>query len=184
VRGWEGVVESTGRGVFIGAIGGTVAGLLSGAVILAATQPLEHRLNDRQERLENLRYLRDVSTRESGPMPFRNIDLEGMNLSGLRFPCRDKVVVEACSLKADFRGAHLSSTNMSLMELQGADFTGADLRKANLSDSDLSGALLINAKLDGANLHGACGPPLNGWPAGVTPPPEKEAVGEVCNRGL
>jgi hypothetical protein len=102
-------LKSLGRDI----LGGTLAGLVSGAAILCATlittQVLEHQLTDQQNRVENLRFVRDISTRNSGPMPFRNLDLREMNLSGLRFPCQDNPVVEACYLKADFTGAKLSS---------------------------------------------------------------------------
>jgi hypothetical protein len=172
-------MKSLGRDI----LSGTIAGVVSGVAILCATviatQALEHRLTEQQNRVENLRFVRDISTRNSGPMPFRTLDLEDMNLSGLRFPCRDKMVVEACFLKADFTGAKLSSTDMSGMDLEGADLTGADLRNADLAGTNLSGAILYDAKMDGARLDGVCYSPMTIWPKGIDPP--RDGNGEICD---
>ena len=157
---------------------------MSGALILLAswwvTQQLEARLAERQDRVENLRFVRDVSTREKGPMPFFNLDLEGMNLSGLRLGCRDEEMVEECFHRADFEGAKLASADLSRMELDWANFRGADLRNVNFSDSNLNGAILIDADMTGAKIDQVCYDNLTRWPEGVAPP--KDQYG--CDRGL
>ena len=178
------------RSLWPDVLSGTIGGIISGAAILLATlyatQQLEQRLNDQQNRVENLRFVRDVSTRARGPMPFRNLDLKGMNLSGLRFRCRDpQTLVEgACGNKADFVGAKQASVDMSRMNLEYADFTGADLRNVNLSQSNLRGADLNDADLTDANLDQACYDDLTNWPEGFVPPKDKFGDGEVCNPGL
>jgi hypothetical protein len=190
------ILRSVGRDI----LSGTIAGVFSGVAILVAslfaTQALEQRLidqqnrledlrSDQQNRVEDLRYVRDISTRASGPMPFRNLDLEGMNLSGLRLGCRDPQTLEGeCRDKADFVGAKLTSANMSRMDLGYADFTGADLRNANLSQSNLRRANLIDADMTGANLDQACYDELTRWPEGFSAPKDKYGDGEVCNPGL
>jgi hypothetical protein len=49
--------------------------LLTGAALGLVIYPVENERADQAERVENLRFVRDVATRESGPMPFRNLDL-------------------------------------------------------------------------------------------------------------
>jgi uncharacterized protein YjbI with pentapeptide repeats len=177
-------MASLGRDV----LSGTIAGVISGAAILVATviatQQLEQQITDQQNRVENLRFVRDISTRDRGPMPFRSLDLEGMNLSGLRVKCRDESIVEECVDKADFTGAKLASANMSLMDLEWADFTGADLRNVDLSQSNLRRARLIDADMTGANLNQACYDDLTIWPEGFAPPKDRNGDGQVCMPSL
>jgi Pentapeptide repeats (8 copies) len=134
-------------------------------------QLLEDARAAQAERLENLRFLRDVAARDAGPMPFRNLDLEGMDLSGLPFPCRDETPIEGCHLKADFTNAHLANAKMSLMDLRGADFTDADLGATDLSGSDLSGAILLAKSMEGALLDNICHSGTTIWPENIEPPP-------------
>jgi uncharacterized protein YjbI with pentapeptide repeats len=61
----------------------------------------------------------------------------------------------------------------------GADLSGADLTDADLTGADLSGADLCDTNLEGAQLDLArlkkvrrCAGTR--WPAGFTPPPERE----------
>jgi uncharacterized protein YjbI with pentapeptide repeats len=108
-----------------------------------------------------------------------------MNLSGLRLPCRDKVRVEGCGLKADFTGAKLSSSNMSVMDLEGADFTRADLSHADLSQSRLDGADFHLANMTDVKVDGVCyDPNSTAWPKDFKPPADPSGKGEVCSPGL
>lgn len=168
-------------------LSGIIAGLVSGVIIaLLAALVLEPRLNDQQNRIENVRFLRDISTRsDTGSMPFRNLDLKGADLSGLNFHCRDTGYHgETCSAKADFTGAMLSSATMTVMDLEGADFSGADLSHADLSETSLKGANLRTANMTGVKLDGACYDPRTLWPDESLKPKDPDGGGDVCNPGL
>ena len=135
------------------------------------------------ERLENVRFVRDVAAR-TGPMPFHGLDLEGMNLGGLSLGCRDEILFEQCILRADFAGANLAGADMSLMDLTGADFRNADLSGTNLRESDLSGAIMLARGLDSELLDGICYSATTIWPDDVVLPPMEDASGPICNPGL
>jgi uncharacterized protein YjbI with pentapeptide repeats len=141
--------------------------------------------------LEDLRFLRDVSTRQEGPMPFRNLDLQGMNLSGLRFPCRDDEpgVEGGCGVRADFTDANLSDAVMRNMDLTGADFTRADLQGADLGGSLLTDADLTAARnLDAAELEGVCYVTGNAviWPSALGMPESMtgDPNSPLCSPGM
>ena len=175
-------MRSLGRDILSGTIGGLVSGLII-AIIVA--QVLEPGLNDQQNRVENVRFLRDISTRNSPSMPFRNLDLKGQDLSGLNFHCRDKGYHgEVCSARADFVGAKLASATMSLMDLEDADFSGADLSHADLSETDLKGANLGTANMAGVKLDGACYDSRTIWPEESLKPQNQQGTGEVCVHDL
>src|SRR4029450_3746012 len=120
-------------------------------------QEIEEERGFQSERLENLRFVRDGATRESGrgAMPFRGLHLEDMNLGGLDLSCRDKPEdrAEGCTALADFTDAHLSSADMSDMNLEGANFADADLRNADLSCSIVRNANFEGAEMGGVNLE-------------------------------
>jgi hypothetical protein len=184
-----------------------IAAILGGAFFLAASCS-EGRRASQAERLENLRFLREVAMRETGattspepqsdttqsgdvatsasepkPWPFRYLDLQGMALNGLRFPCRDETVLEVCFLKADFTHANLRGADMRFMDLTGADFTDADLRDAKLEGSVLSGAIMTGADMAGAELRGACDNAGTMWPEDIGLPDDNEPTG-ACNPGI
>jgi hypothetical protein len=155
---------------------------LIGSVLLAASVYIIETRRDRQflewserlemnrfeqaERLENTRFVRQVSLASpDGAKPLEGLDLRGAGLAGL----------------------NLTDANLAYVDLTGADLTGADLTGANLFRSDLTDASLFNAnlantylaeaKLTGADLSGAdlagvrwCKdqPPV--WPSGFDPP--------------
>ncbi|WP_210418853.1 pentapeptide repeat-containing protein [Pseudarthrobacter sp. NIBRBAC000502770] len=146
---------------------------MSGAVLSAVALSWDSNIATRQQRADDLRFVRDVYIQGSTRMPFHGVDLEGMSLKGLNFACKDKEVVERCFDLADFSGANLRHTDMSLMDLSWADFTDADLTGADFSHSDLGGANLSGARnLDKANLQDTCNAATR-WPDGFPVPPPK-----------
>lgn len=123
-----------------------------------------------EQRISNLNFVRFRSSEQYQPRPFRQFDLEGMNLSGLQLK------------GADFTEANLSGANMARTVLSfesgapgapgepaipsanaffqganlcGADLTAADLRYAYLVNANLTGADLAFARLGGAALNGS-----------------------------
>jgi uncharacterized protein YjbI with pentapeptide repeats len=151
-----------------------IAGVVSGVCVtvgaLGATFGFEARQNDNQTHLENLRFVRELALRHDIAMPFRGLDLEGVNLSGLDLGCRDKVSFEVCEKRADFQNASLRGADFSGTVLTGADFTGADLTDANLANADVSGALFLRADLSGIRDSQMCFTGATIWPAGYAPP--------------
>ena len=164
-----------------------IVGLVSGAVVAAGSMlgqaALDDQRSQQEERLENLRYVRERSSEVKTSRPFRGMDLEGQNLAGLELNGADLAeakmkgadlthteLSEASFIGADLSGATFSSAELSdsflsYANLQGAkltkadirsaDLEGIDLRNADLSGSTLSESLLANARLDGAALKDA-----------------------------
>jgi uncharacterized protein YjbI with pentapeptide repeats len=152
---------------------GIIGGLVSGAVLSAVALSWDNNIAVRQQRAADLQFVRSVYIQGSTAMPFHGVDLEGLSLKGLRFGCKDKEVVEWCFDFADFSGANLKNTDLSLMNLSWADFTGADLDGADFSSSDLGGANLSGARnLDKAILANNCNGATR-WPDGFPVPPKK-----------
>jgi hypothetical protein len=144
-----------------------VIAALIGLLLFGVSYWFEQQRASQAERLENLRFVRDVATRESGRMPFRGLNLEDMNLGGLSLACQDEPedrVEGGCSMFADFTDADLSGADMSEMNLDGAVFTGADLQNADLGCSSVSHANFTGANMAGVKLEevgysvGATGP--------------------------
>jgi uncharacterized protein YjbI with pentapeptide repeats len=126
--------------------------------------------NRQAQRLENLRFVRDRSSRgdQDQPRPFAGLDLADMNLAGLYLRGADFSA-------ADLEGAKLNLTDLSapapepkpgpgtpnapgpfggLSFPSGSptDFTGANLCSADLTGANLQGANLTRANLSGADL--------------------------------
>ena len=160
--------------------------LLTGAALGLVIYPVENERADQAERVENLRFVRDIATQADRFGAFRDLDLENMNLSGLEFPCGkfvdDNTEKECIERSADFTDADLPGANMTLMDLSGADFTNADLRNADLRYSDVTGTNLDKAKLDGAKLGSICQSESTKWPtdSDFEPPPRQELGGSLC----
>lgn len=153
-------------------VAGIIAGFVTGAVLSAVALQWDSNIATRQQRADDLRFVRDVYIQGSTHMPFHGVDLEGMSLKGLNFPCKDNPVVERCFDYADFSGANLKNADLSLMDLSWADFTDADLTGANFSNSDLGGANLSAARnLDKAILTYTCNAATR-WPDGFPVPPK------------
>lgn len=108
-------------------VAGVIGGLLSGAVLSAVALSYDSNRATRQQRADDLRFVRDVYIQGATARPFHGVDLEGMSLKGLRFGCKDGQIVGRCFDFADFSGANLKNADMSFMDLSWADFTDADL---------------------------------------------------------
>jgi uncharacterized protein YjbI with pentapeptide repeats len=109
-------------------------GLVVAVPIFAATTILDERAADRQEVLENLRFVRDRASEVGGVKPFGGLNLHGAELGSLRLGCS------------------YPRSETERIEGRCADFVGADLSHANLTGADLTGAFLSHANLSGANL--------------------------------
>lgn len=160
----------------VGLISGTVVAVLS----LAGTVYFDDRRSEREARLANLTFVRERSSDETTNRPFRNMDLQGQNLIGLRMAgadlsnsnLRDSMLAVsdltgAKLFRADLAGstvshAKLEKADLSLVNLRDGDLqetrlvdailTFTDFRGANLQKADLSGADLRKSYLQGANL--------------------------------
>ena len=85
---------------------------------------LDDRRAEREERLENLRFVREralIEDAERGDRPFAGLDLAGMDLRGLNLQ------------RADLRD-NLSEAKLLFADLSSADLTGADLSGADFTD--------------------------------------------------
>lgn len=157
-----------------------VVGLISGALVAAASMlgqaSLDDQRSSREERLENLRFVRERSSKDARDRPFRGLDLKGQNLSGLALAGANldqaelaqallfgtnlsKATLLMANLKdsrmfgVDLSGANLIGANFTGAELYNADLTGADLSMADLTGADLTGADLGSATLESADLQ-------------------------------
>ncbi|RXZ72782.1 pentapeptide repeat-containing protein [Agromyces albus] len=161
-------------------ISGIVAGAVVGVTILVAQFYVEDQRIAREEnredaqiarehvredeqvalatRLENLRFVRALSSIEPMDRPFRGLDLEDMDLSGLNLNGAD-------FSESNLRGARLEDTRLAGVDLHGADLTGADLSRADLSGADLVGTTFEDANFSMAHLRGATIGKFNDAPA-------------------
>lgn len=174
-----------------------IVALIGGSLALVQTAIDDARSN-REDRREDLRFIRDRSSGETIERPFRNMDLSEQNLAGLQLNGADfqsAKMTRADLAFADLSGANLfganldhatagfailSGTNLAYARLAGtsltyADLSGADLLNADLSGADLSGAdlsraILTNATLTSVKLDGICYDWLTVWPEGFTAP--------------
>lgn len=129
-----------------------VVGLVSGALVAAASMlgqaALDDQRSSREERLENLRFVRERSSEETANRPFRGIDLKRQSLDGLRLAGADLSFAELG--QTSFFSADLSKATLAFAKLEGSKFIVADLTRA-----DLNSAKLTHANLESANLAGA-----------------------------
>lgn len=156
------------------------------AVRDAAKQEADNR---HTEQLENLVFVRSLSSDSEQARPFSHMDLATMALVGLQLP------------DADFAYADLTDTLLMQTDFTGSDFSAAilvnaDLSYANLTDArlssdvyadddgealrgaDLTGATLIGTTLTGADLSDAVLTDIyyddsTRWPQGFRPPPSR-----------
>lgn len=149
--------------LIVGTVGGLVSGLIVGLAVfvgqIAVDNARETRENAREDRLvarqaaeeadrsetaarlENLRFVRALSSDEDIDRPFRGFDLEGMELAGL-------------SLEgADFSNSNLRGVSFRNSNLSRAQFGGADVAGADFTDAVLRGATFLyegrNSKASG-----------------------------------
>jgi hypothetical protein len=122
---------------------GIMVGLVAGVVIFLAQLWVDNSRQDMATRLENLRFVRMLSSASDQERPFAGLDLAGMNLSGLNLS------------GADFRGADLSNAQLNGTFLEGADFAYANLNGANFQTADLVGAQLSQVRIGNTNFASA-----------------------------
>ncbi len=171
-----------------------VAGAVIALPITGATLYLGDRQADRQEVLENVRFVRDRASDGLGLKPFAGLDLQDSFLAGLDLGCtanaqseparcadfRDADLTSAYLAGtelsgADLRGARLAEANLAFAVLEGSNLTRADLQETNLREAvlkgtDLSGADLTGARLDEATVEDVCFDAATRWPRTFTPP--------------
>jgi uncharacterized protein YjbI with pentapeptide repeats len=124
------------------------------------------RAADRQEMLENTRFVRERSG--DGEKPFqglylRNASLSGLELSNARFQGADlrgtsmtfTMLENAVLQNADLSGANAFGGDFSNATLMFTDFSGTDLRHAQLPETIMDGTNFADADLERANLSGA-----------------------------
>ncbi|WP_173923302.1 pentapeptide repeat-containing protein [Agromyces sp. Marseille-P2726] len=130
---------------------GIVSGAIVGFMIFAFQYNVEEERMTREQirederqavaiRLENLRFVRALSSDVILDRPFRGLDLRGMELSGLNLA------------GADLQGADLTQATITATNLVGANLSGANLTDASLTFSDLTGAQLLNVNIEGARF--------------------------------
>jgi Pentapeptide repeats (8 copies) len=147
------------------------AALLVGGIVAVVSIKWQERISDvsatQATRLENLRFVRQLSSENNAtrPFPFAHLDLQGQDL--------DSLDLKAANLRdANLHEAHLDFADLSAVpgtqatevpqptaltraDLSGANLTGAWLLGANLTAANLFTANLTGALLDEANLTGA-----------------------------
>lgn len=139
-------------------VGGAIA-----LVVFGAAMWWDGRLANRQEVLENTRFVRQVAIDSPMQKPLAGLNLQQAQLRGLNLGCA--IPYEGWARRAergcaDFMGADLSGADLFLANLAGADLSAADLsdvdlRLANLEYADLSWADLRGADLGSTDLSGA-----------------------------
>ncbi|WP_336711063.1 pentapeptide repeat-containing protein [Arthrobacter sp. USHLN218] len=183
---------------------GLVVGLATGGALFLLGNYAENSLADQQQRIENLRFVRERSSTDVDTnRPFRGLDLQGQNLSGLDLP--EAKMVSADLEKSDLRFIHLQRAQLHTADLrqanltssslfdtkfidanlqdaqvmhsfaQEAEFTGADLNGTDFDGTALQAADFRGAKnLDKATLQGSCWDRTTKWPDGFQPPPSAD----------
>jgi Pentapeptide repeats (8 copies) len=144
-----------------------VVALLVGLAVLGAQKVIDDGRADRDrdiaanqarhaEQLENLRFVRQLSTQTGVPRPFTGFDLQGQNLSQLD-------LTGAQLIDANLQGANLIGSDLTPPPLgsplysrfgNGTNLSGANLTGANLTTANLRGVWLARANLTNANLTG------------------------------
>lgn len=130
--------------------------LLTGALISVALYVAESRREERlletSERLENVRFIRQLSiSSPTGPKPFRGVDLHNSQLTNVNLTFAD--LRDADLSGADLRYGDLSGADLVLVDFSGANLSGAKLTEANLGGAKLAKAHLSEADLGDANLQ-------------------------------
>jgi uncharacterized protein YjbI with pentapeptide repeats len=129
------------------------------------------------ERLENLRFVRERSNKESSERPYTNMDLVGQNLAKLNMANAD---LENANLSEAFMpGADLSGANLRTANLFGALLGGANLDEADFLGADLRGTNLENASLRGTSLGATCHDETTKWPKNFVAPPSEPGLCEL-----
>lgn len=139
-----------------------LVGLISGAVVAAGAMNgqaiIDDRRSLREERAENLRFVRERSSEGLVSRPFQALDLEGQNLSGLALAKADLARAKlrgAVLHEVDLTGASLTDADLGEVQMSGALLSGAELTSVNLSHTNLIGSNFTGANLTGADLRAA-----------------------------
>lgn len=121
-------------------IAALLVGLTVAVVSVLWQESISRQQLDLQNRIENLRFVRERSSEDSLPRPFAALDLVGQNLRGLQLS------------GADFRGSNLRKTNFSGAELPSSNLQSVNADEASFSAADLKNAALDHAKFSAAEL--------------------------------
>ena len=142
----------------VGLISGAIVSALSGA----AAVYFDDQRSEREGRVEDLRFVRERSSNERIPRPFRGLDLKEQNLSGLSLIGAN--LENAMLEKGQFFGTNLESSQLHAARIHQGVFGGtilkdsilthADLSNSEISETDLSGSNLDFTNLSGATLSG------------------------------
>jgi uncharacterized protein YjbI with pentapeptide repeats len=109
-----------------------VAGLVGLILTTLQISRDDHRAADDQ-RLSNLSFVRDKTAGPSTSRNFQNIDLEGMNISGLQ-------LASSKFQKADLKGIKADQSTLTLSNFDGAKLTDGNLGTTRLEAVNLSNA--------------------------------------------
>jgi uncharacterized protein YjbI with pentapeptide repeats len=126
--------------------------------ISSQQQALDDSRAERQEVLENTRFIREVVINpDARVQPFQRLNLVGASLAGLDLDCRTREDIKEVQVVAGGGDscANLSYANLTGADLYSANLFGADLSGADLTDASLGSAYLLNASLSYADLTGA-----------------------------
>jgi uncharacterized protein YjbI with pentapeptide repeats len=136
-----------------------VLALIIGGALLAIQTYLDSVAANRDERRENLRFVREHAGANAEPGHFVSIDLEDQNLSGLILDDADFFRANLAGANFDFANLR-DGTSMSHADLTGASFAAAALPRVNLdwanaTNAVFTGAVMVDVQLNGANVRGA-----------------------------
>lgn len=103
------------------------------------------------ERLENLRFVREISISSIGILkPLSDLDLSETQLDGLALGMSN---LQRSNLnQANLRFVDLSSSDLTLVNAEGADFTDSSFRASTLDDAYFKDSILRSVDLTGASL--------------------------------
>ncbi len=139
------------RQLSIAVVSGVAAGAAVSVPIFVATARQTDEIAQRQEILENLRFVREQAS-DGGIRQFQALELSGAPLGGLALGCQDRRKRRLC---ANFEDADLAGADLSLADLSGATMYSADLTNSSLNNANLTHASLVGAQLVDANLFEA-----------------------------
>lgn len=101
---------------------------------------------------------------EAGDRDFYNLDLTGLNFSGVKIPVEANFT-NSLLIYANFKGAELpypsfyrvnaESAYFAEASIKSADFTKANLQEANFTDANLNKASFVRTELQGATFKRA-----------------------------
>lgn len=136
-----------------------VAGLV-GLVLVGVQIVRDDQREANDQRLSNLSFVRDKAAGPSTARNFQNIDLEGMNISGLELPSskfekanlREINALRSSLELSNFYGAQLSDANLAVTRLQAVDLSGVDASRADFSYAHLEYGRFESTKLEGARF--------------------------------